>query len=608
MSIHIDAEQWPMAAGCIGLAKLYSEEELPRTATGILLRKEILDTLAEKYVRELIEAFSIVKRDVRRLEWYARQAEKKPEQTKQCAADVRKSMNDQYKKVEQNFSETGECQCLKELMEELKEVKKPEEAPKIRETIEQYGDIMKTPFINEKLTLNFAKTMILKSFYGQTSILQPTFNSKSTEEHIAQIEADFIQPAKREIEFAQILEEATSHKEIITFLEEHKEYQPIKSHSYKPFKEILKQIKEYESVENIRKYLNDEWLPCSFIDGFISTQSYQEMIFSPLSFSKNKAVNFSWDFDRHLPVPMSAVARLVMFIAPFGMAFYSRRLGNEQTNESLRFAGIIISQKHFAEVIKENITYQKMRGKGSSFEEAIVGLLHESVDKAKKIKNSYFFLEMYSDYDMKKTLIDYYHMPAYLARYLTKHGKALDLLLHRDFKDSFFRTVLKGVDPKEIVFDYLRVAVTEPFHAMGAFHATRERKRILEAKKGVEDMTNYDKTISYVYYRGADVRKEMVNDRNESQEGEGVPYRASGRKKLEGIAYRLLNSAKAGNKSAFMDTIFRIHMAVDLEVPSIFVDSFREEGLDFDTISSAFIAGLLGQEQTNKDKGDVTNG
>ncbi|MEK4885892.1 hypothetical protein NST81_14590 [Bacillus sp. FSL W8-0223] len=599
MQIHIDGEQWPMAAGCIGLAKLYSEEELPRTSTGVQLNDKILDTLAEKFIRGLIDQFSVVKRDVRKTMWYSNQAKKQPERTKEFAAEVRKILNEQYKKVKKYFSETEECQRLKELLEKLKEIKKPEEASFIKECIEEYGDIASTPFINEKLTLNYVKSMILIPFYGQTSILQKSFFSKSTEEHIRKIEADFIQPAKLELMFAEKLDSATRIEEIVAFLEEHK--------NYKPFKNLLKPIKKFTDKEQVMDYLHNEMLPCSFIEGLIATQSYEEKIFLPLAFSKDNAVNFNWNFDKKLPVPISAVARLVMFMAPFGMAFYSRRLGNEQASETLRYAGMILSQKHFAEVIKENLTYQKLRGEGSSFEEAIVGLLQESIDKAKKIKSSYFFLEFYSSNDtkIKKTLLDYYHMPAYLTQYIANYGKSLELLYYREFKDAFFRAILKGIDPKEIIFDYLRVAIKNPYHAKGALFATRERKRILQAKKGVEDMKNYDKTISYVYYRGCDLRNELMKDRIAEQEGE--PYRASGKKKIDGIAYRLLNAAKAGNKSGFMDTIFRIHMAAGLDVPSIFVDSFKEEGLDFETISSAFIAGLIGQEQI-KIEGDVTNG
>ncbi|MEJ9210450.1 hypothetical protein [Bacillus smithii] len=597
MEIQVDGDQWPMAAGCIGLAKLYSEEELPRTATGILLKDDILDSLAEKFIRGLINQFSVVKREVRKMMWYADQANKQPERAEEFAAEVRKNMNNQYKKIEKYFSDTEECKRLKELLERLKDIKEPDEAPIIREYIEQYREIASTPFINEKLTLNYVKAVILNPFYGQTSILQPVFNSKSTEDHIRQMEADFIQPAKLELMFAEKLDSAANIQEIVAFLEEHKDY--------KPFKNLLKPIKKWANKDQVISYLHHEILPCSFIEGLIATQSYEEMIFSPLSFSKKKAVNFNWNFDQNLPVPISAVARLILFMAPFGMAFYSRRLGNGQASETLHYAGMILSQKHFAEVIKENHTYQKLRGEGLSFAEAIVSLLRESTDKAKKIKNSYLFLEVYSNYQMKKTLLDCYHLPPYLAQYVAKHGKSLDLLYYREHKDSFFRAVLKGIDPKETIFAYLRMAIKNPHHARGAFFAVRERKRILQAKKGAENMTNHDKTISDVYELGRDLRKELMKERMDGQERRS--YRAGGKKRIDGIAYRLLNEAKAGNIRGFMEMIFRVYLAAGLDVPSVFIDSFKEDGLDFETISSAFIAGLIGQEQT-KNEGAVTSG
>ncbi|MCD8510978.1 MAG: hypothetical protein LRY73_14700 [Bacillus sp. (in: Bacteria)] len=192
-------------------------------------------------------------------------------------------------------------------------------------------------------------------------------------------------------------------------------------------------------------------------------------------------------------------------------------------------------------------------------------------------------------------------MPPYLTRYLGKYGKALSLLQHRDLRDEFLRAVLKGLDPKAIVLNYLRASIENSFHALGAFHAVRERKRILESRMGGKEMANYDKLISYIYYRGVDLRKVMVSGR-EGSNADGS-YRASGRKKIEGIAYRLINATKAGDKVAFMDTVFRVYMSAGQEIPSVFVEGFKEDGLDFETIASSFIAGLLGQEETAKKEG-----
>lgn len=588
MEILIDANQWPMAAGCIGLSKLFPEE-IEYTSNGIVLTDKLLDSLAEKYVHSLINMFSVVERDVKRFGWYAAQTKKNPDQTKQYAIELSKNIREQLKKVEKYFPETEECRQLKKLVETLKEVTDKKESQFIQEAIDQYEQIMEKPFINDKLSLNLAKSEALIPFFGQTSILQKTFYSKDTEEHIQRIKEDFIYPAKLEIQFVEKLNNAKDFKEILDFLDEHKKY--------KPFNNLLKKIKKKKSLEELKVVLETEVLQCSFIDGFIATQTFEEMIFSPLAFSNNKAVNFYWNFENQLPVPISAIARLILFIAPLGMAFYPRKLGNVYASESLRFSGLILSQKHFSEIVKDNITYQTFRRKGSSFEEAIVGFLHETLDKAKKIQHSYFFIEVYSNYDMKKTLLDYYHMPPYLVAYLSQYGDSLKMLMHKDLKDEYLRTILKGIDPKHILFDYLLEAIKKPNHARGSYFAARERVRILEAKKGEEKMDSNDKLIYLVYRRGIDLRNAYVRDGNENTEG--ALYRASGKKKLEGIAYRLLNAAKAGNKNAFMDTIFRVHMAADLDVPSIFIDSFKKEGLDFETIASVFIAGMLSEEKGN---------
>lgn len=587
MTVTIEAEEWPMVAGLIGLSRVVGKENLTITSRGIVLQAETLNGLAKKYIYQLIETFDVVKRDVQRMEQYLAQAQKNPEKIKDYVSQVHKLMKDQIDKIKKYYADTKEYAELLDVVQQVKGVKKEAELPIVQEAIRSYQRIASTPFIREKLTLNYIKAEILNPFFGQTSILQKSFYTKETEEHIQKIDEDFVQPAYYELQFAQCLKEAKDYTAIMSFLEK---YQA----DYKPFKDFLKAVKKSKSLEQVKTYFEQEVLHCSFIDGLVATQSFEEMMFSPLAFSKANSVNFNWQFEKKQPVPISAVARLILFMAPFGLTFYTRRMGSSQSSVPLRFAGLILSQQSFPNIINENNHYRQLRTEGSTFEEAIIGVLQESMEKAKLINNAYLFLEVHSDYQKKKTLLDYYHMPVYLVKYLAKYGKVLRLLHHRELRDAFLRTVLKGIDPKQVVFAYLREAVTNSHHGEGACHAARERKRILEAKKGVSEMGKYDKLITYIYYQGVKLRQEYVHSR--STMDEGGPYRASGRKKLEGIAYRLINATKAGNKQTFMDTIFRLYLGTSLEVPSFFVDAFKEEGLDFETMASVFIAGMLSQE------------
>lgn len=599
MDVYIEAEEWPMIAGLIGLTQLLDDNEITIKSDGVILNTNSLDDLAQKYIYELIHRYNIADRDLNRLNWYISQMKKSPSKTKQYAIDIRKLMNDQLKKVKKYFSDLPETKKLTEVIEQMKTIKKEEDIAKVEELVDTYYEYASNKLINEKLTLNYVRTFILTPFFGQTSILQKTFSSKNTEEHIERIEKDFVEPAILELQFSECLAMPENIDEIVKFLHDNREYIP--------FKQWLNKIKKFKTIEEVKQYFQEDVLSCSFIEELPATQSYEEKIFTPLAFSKEKASNFYWEFDKKQPIPMSALARLIIFLSPIGMAFYSRKIGNEHSSKFLSFASIILSQESFSTIKNRNVHYRNLRAKGTSFGEAIVDVIQEQTDKAKRIKNSYLFIEIHSDYDSKKALLDYYHMPAYLVNYLEKYGKALTLMHHYDLRDLFLRYVMQGIDPIQVIFRYLREAISTSHHGEGAYHAVRERKRILNAKEGMKEMRNQDKVIRFIYYRGVELREQLIQSREEISDDAGT-YRASGRKKLEGIAYRLINATKAGNKQAFMDTIFRLYLGTPLTVPSIFVDAFKDDGLDFETIASSFIAGMLSQESSKNQEGVQNNG
>ncbi|NGP44616.1 hypothetical protein G4V62_06465 [Bacillaceae bacterium SIJ1] len=587
--IHIEAEDWMMTAGLIGFTRLFPEDEALVTSTGIFLQEHHLQEIAERFFRYLLDTFNVIDRDVHSFSWYTLQLQKKPEKAKTYAADVRKRMNDQVKKVQKYFPESQEYQQLKQWMERMKEIKKEEDLPLLEEAITSYERLMSVDFIREKLTLNYVKSVILGPFFGQTSFLQRTFNARSTEDHVQQFQTDFVSPALDELRFYAVYQSGDV-EEVKSFLHENVHHDD--------FKRWQKALKKMSHMDEIHNFFKEKQLPCSFIDELVGVQSFEEKIFGPLAFSKDKAVNFSWEFDKKTPVPISATARLLLFLVPLGLAFYSRKIGTVYNNDSLRYGGLVLSQQSFPNILKENETYYAMRSReGNSFGETVATILQESMHKADKLIKSYQIIEVHSNIDAKKTLLDAYHMPVYLARYLGNHGNGIKLLYDKTLRDQFVRTALKGQDTKQVLFDYVRLAIAEPFHAVGAFHAVRERACIQEAREGVEQLRNQDKRITFMYYQGVKVREAMVQSRG--QGGDEGPYRASGRKKLESIAYRLLNALKAGNQQAFMDTVFRLYMNTDEELPSMFLDTYKEDGLDFETVAGAFISGLMGNESSN---------
>lgn len=73
-------------------------------------------------------------------------------------------------------------------------------------------------------------------------------------------------------------------------------------------------------------------------------------------------------------------------------------------------------------------------------------------------------------------------------------------------------------------------------------------------------------------------------------------------KKLNGIAYRMLNALKTNNKHSFMDTLINAYMYVGKSIPKIFAENL-EDDLVFKNIGYAFITGMIGYiKEENKDK------
>lgn len=70
-------------------------------------------------------------------------------------------------------------------------------------------------------------------------------------------------------------------------------------------------------------------------------------------------------------------------------------------------------------------------------------------------------------------------------------------------------------------------------------------------------------------------------------------------KKLDGIAYRMLNALKTNNKIAFMDSLINAHMYVQKPIPSLFSDYLYQE-LAFKELGYAFVTGMLGEEWKNE--------
>jgi len=581
MRVKLYMEDWMMTMGMVGLYRLLQDDIEP-TPFGFSFDTEVLKKLPECFFNYMIKEYSIAERDKKIMEDNLKYA-RNEKYFKSNLQQIRKRMSEQQKKVEKYFPE--EAKRLRNIVDAVKAIKKPDEYQLLTEQVQQYYDLMKSKKINEKLTINYFKKEIMSDpFFGQPSFLNVIHNAKSKQEQINLFYRDYVEPVLLEANLREIVENETNVDSVFDFLKENNHYQP--------FRGLLRAVKNKKTVAEIKAYLQEEMPQCAMIDGWFATSNFEEMIFSPLALSKEKAQNFNWNLQKNQPVPLSSLAKLVLFLAPVGVVFYNRKDGFDSQGEYRTYSGFVMSDDTFPEIVKKNETYRIKKKNEDPFDVVVHDLLQHTRDRAGKVMDTLLFIEVHSNYQSKKTLLDYYHMPNYIAYYFKRYGDNLRKIWNKEYREAFTRTALQGIEPISVVFRYLQAIIKRSEDGFSGFIAARELNRIQFLKKGVGDVQNADKKVYVIFKQGQEIRNKLIAER-ELRAAKTSRYTAEVSKKVNAIAYRLLNAAKAGNVKSFMDTLFRIHMAAEKEVSPIFLNALHEQELKFETVASAFIAGLL---------------
>lgn len=74
-------------------------------------------------------------------------------------------------------------------------------------------------------------------------------------------------------------------------------------------------------------------------------------------------------------------------------------------------------------------------------------------------------------------------------------------------------------------------------------------------------------------------------------------------KKLNALAYKMLNALKTNNPTSFMDTLINSYMYVEKPIPGLFSE-FLDNNLMFKNIGYAFLTGMLGEKSKKDNKVD----
>ncbi|MDU3061761.1 MAG: type I-B CRISPR-associated protein Cas8b1/Cst1 [Clostridioides difficile] len=370
-------------------------------------------------------------------------------------------------------------------------------------------------------------------------------------------------------------------------------------------KEINKNfIKKNKSIEDIKKYMDSLEVceMCGLYKGILD--EYSESNFAPLGVSTNNARNMFWN-QAYVP-SICDICKLILFCTPAG-ATYTRK--NYLINEENEFYLFVNMDTCINELFERNNSLKVQKSESSDskdenpFNQLIKSIVEENTLKSEWQLRNILFVEFKASIDSKKCKINYFNIPTYLAKFFTDKyaNKKIQSIYDYKLKSNVLDLLLKNRDLKHITNNILRNKVKNDMESnnksnisgIDCFRVVQLRVLINSYKKGVykmdsKNLEKNDEKLKIIYYLGCDIHDYFVNKNSKN--------------KIDGVSYKLLNSVKVGNKSDFMDTIIRVFMSAEKQIPAFILDIEIEKDLDFESIGHAFISGLISGKYEGKDK------
>lgn len=515
---------------------------------GIIVEKRHLELLPEAFFAYYLKQYSVASREERIIRGLHK---KWKEGDSSVKTELNRRINDIKKKTEKYFSKTKEGARLIELAESYRKEKKYSE--ETDQWIDGFLELLKTEEIDHKLTANFFKTVHLNPYFGQVSFLNVSKNSLSLEEQKETFFKDFVLPVLEEWEFYEALEKG-DRDEVLNIVG--KSANSLSS---------LKRTFRKKTLEEMKAYIEREVHKCSFTDFPIALHSFDEGIFVPLALSIGNAINMTWDSNGKELLPLCSLARLLIFCSQAGATM------SQGKSVFVYYGGT------FDEIYQTNQFYARIKSENRTFDEIVFDLVREQKLRADYTKNHYMIYEYTSDYQSKRTLLNYMVMTPSLVRLFSDHANLFEKIHHTN-KSGMVRLLLQGIDPKHFITEVLRGKVKNSYPSFEVVQMTIIRHlNQIYAKGDFEVDSNLEKRYVWALVKSAEqVKHKIGND-----------------KKAQGIAYRLLNAVRSNDKNTFMDTVMRTYISCDLEIPGILLEALHENKLDFATVGNAWIAGLI---------------
>lgn len=558
--ITVQMDEWFFTQGLIGYKKILENygEKVKTTHDGLIIERKHIELLTEAFFDFYFKQYSVANRDKKTLRLLHK---KFKEGDKKAKTDINKILNDTKKKVEKYFSGAKEGAQLMEAADLYRNEKSY--TPEMDQWLNIFLENLAATDIDQKLTVNYIKAVQLNPYFGQVSILNVANNSKTIEEHKEIFYKDFIQPVLDEWQLYDALEQG----------DENGVYKVIEKIESKHLQSLKKELKKKKTVSEMKQFIQQEIHKCSFTGFPIALHTFEEGIFVPLALSISNAINMTWNSNGKELLPLCSLAKLLIFCSHAGATM------SQGKSVFVYYSGT------FDEIFQTNQFYADLKNPNKTFDEIVFDLVREQKLRADYAKKHYLIYEFTSEYQSKKTILNYMVMTPSLLKLFSDHSNLFDHV-HYSIKIGMVRLLLQGVDTKHFISQVLRDKIKHSYSTFDVICMTQIRHlNQLYAKGDFEVDSNAQKRYIWALVKSAEEVKKKINNE----------------KKAQGIAYRLLNAVRSNNKNTFMDTVMRTYISCDLEMPGLLLEALHEDKMDFATVGNAWIAGLVSKQKDLKE-------
>ncbi|HBF4489470.1 TPA: type I-B CRISPR-associated protein Cas8b1/Cst1 [Clostridioides difficile] len=572
-----------------------------------------LENFHEYYFNYFMDEYDVSKRIKKNIDYSINFIKSKPDRIKDGIKKIKDSVKQQNDKIKK-FDEE-KFNLIKEKLDSMSKIKSYDEFDSLEALVDETIDIFKIKSINDRLTANLYKYVVQDNYFGQVSF----FNVAK-----AKLDLDGL----KQVMFNDYLRQIIYFGELEDLLEEN-DYDKLKNYlndrlnsiakdinekkvsksSINTIEKIMKEInknfiKKNKSIEDIKEYMDSLEVceMCGLYKGILD--EYSESNFAPLGVSTNNARNMFWN-QAYVP-SICDICKLILFCTPAG-ATYTRK--NYLINEENEFYLFVNMDTSINELFERNNSLKDQKSEYSDskdenpFNQLIKSIVEENTLKSEWQLRNILFVEFKASIDSKKCKINYFNIPTYLAKFFTDKyaNKKIQSIYDYKLKSNVLDLLLKNRDLKHLINNILRNKVKNDMESnnksnisgIDCFRVVQLRALINSYKKGVykmdsKNLEKNDEKLRIIYYLGCDIHDYFVNKNSKN--------------KIGGVSYKLLNSVKVGNKSDFMDTIIRVFMSAEKQMPAFILDIEIEKDLDFESIGHAFISGLISGKYEGKDK------